>query len=118
MSSLVVPANARNLRDLGSIPRLGRSPGGGHSNRLQYSCPGETHGQTSLAGYSPWGRKESDMTEETRHTRRAAKFSEEKFVELFQLIKRRNGRLSCTHLQTLTGLYNTISTSHTWLLST
>ena len=25
--------------------------------------PGETHGQRSLAGYSPWGHKESDMTE-------------------------------------------------------
>ena len=25
--------------------------------------PGEFHGQRSLAGYSPWGHKESDMTE-------------------------------------------------------
>ena len=25
--------------------------------------PGEPHGQRSLAGYSPWGRKKSDMTE-------------------------------------------------------
>ena len=25
--------------------------------------PGESHGQRSLAGYSPWGREESDMTE-------------------------------------------------------
>ena len=25
--------------------------------------PGESHGQRSLVGYSPWGRKESDMTE-------------------------------------------------------
>ena len=32
------PANAGDLRDLGSIPGLGRSPGGGHGNRLQYSC--------------------------------------------------------------------------------
>ena len=29
--------------------------------------PGESHGQRSLAGYSPWGRKESDMTEVTSH---------------------------------------------------
>ena len=28
----------RNLRDVGSIPGLGRSPGGGHGNPLQYSC--------------------------------------------------------------------------------
>jgi len=27
--------------------------------------PGESHGQRSLAGYSPWGHKESDMTENT-----------------------------------------------------
>ena len=30
-------ANAGDLRDVGSIPRSGRSPGGGHSNPLQYS---------------------------------------------------------------------------------
>ena len=55
--------SACNVRDLGSIPGLGRSPGGGHGNPLQYSCPGESHGQRSLVGYSPWGRKELDMTE-------------------------------------------------------
>ena len=32
------PANARDIRDVGLIPGLGRSPGGGHSNPLQYSC--------------------------------------------------------------------------------
>ena len=32
------PANAGNLRDLGSIHGLGRSPGGGHGNPLQNSC--------------------------------------------------------------------------------
>ena len=32
------PANAGDIRDLGSIPGSGRSPGGGHSNPLQYSC--------------------------------------------------------------------------------
>ena len=30
--------------------------------------PGESHGQKSLVGYSPWGRKESDMTEQLTHT--------------------------------------------------
>ena len=30
--------------------------------------PVESHGQGSLAGYSPWGQKESDMTESTEHT--------------------------------------------------
>ena len=32
------PANAGDLRDAGSIPGSGRSPGGGHDNPLQYSC--------------------------------------------------------------------------------
>ena len=30
--------------------------------------PGESHGQRSLAGYSPWGHKESDTTERLTHT--------------------------------------------------
>ena len=30
--------------------------------------PGESHGQRSLADYSPWGRKDSDITEVTQHT--------------------------------------------------
>ena len=47
----------------GSIPGLGRSPGEVHGNPLQYSCLENPHGQRSLAGYSPWGHKESDMTE-------------------------------------------------------
>ena len=32
------PVNEGDIRDLGSIPGLGRSPGGGHGNQLQYSC--------------------------------------------------------------------------------
>ena len=35
-----LPANARVVKDSGSIPELGRSPGGGHGNPLQYSCLG------------------------------------------------------------------------------
>ena len=46
------------------IPGLGRSPGGGHGNPLQCSFLENPHGQRSLAGYSPWGRKESGMTEQ------------------------------------------------------
>ena len=52
--------------DLGSIPGLGRSPGGGHGNPLQYSCLENPPEQRSLVGYSPWGRKESDMTDRLR----------------------------------------------------
>ena len=47
----------------GLIPRSGRYPGGGHGSPLQYSCLENPHGQRSLVGYSPWGHKESDMTE-------------------------------------------------------
>ena len=32
------PANAGDIRELGSVPGSGRSPGGGHGNPLQYSC--------------------------------------------------------------------------------
>ena len=52
-----------NVGGLGLIPGLGRSPGEGHGNPLQYSCLENPHGQRSLAGYRPWGRKESDKTE-------------------------------------------------------
>ena len=61
------PANAGlmspDIRDVGSIPGLGRCPGGGHGNPLQYSCLENPHGQRSLVDYSPGGRKESDTTE-------------------------------------------------------
>ena len=57
-----VKAPACNVGDLGSIPGLGRFPGEGNGNPLQYSSL-ENHGQRSLVGYSPWGRKEPDRTE-------------------------------------------------------
>ena len=52
-----------NAGDLGSVPGLGRSPGGGHGNLLQYSYLENPHGQRSLVGYSPWGCKELHTTE-------------------------------------------------------
>ena len=58
-----LPANAGNVRDPGSIPGLGRPPGGGHGNPLQFSCLENSHGQRSLAGYSPCDHKQSVMTE-------------------------------------------------------
>ena len=33
-----LPAKAGDIRDMGSVPGSGRSPGGGHGNHLQYSC--------------------------------------------------------------------------------
>ena len=48
-----VKESACNVGDLGLIPGLQRSPGGGHGNPLHYSCLENPHGQRSLAGYSP-----------------------------------------------------------------
>ena len=48
---------------LALIPGSERPPGEGNGNLLQYSCLENPHGQGSLVGYSPWGRKESDTTE-------------------------------------------------------
>ena len=55
--------SAWNAGDLGSIPQLGRSPGGVHGNPLQYFCLENPHGQRNLSGYSPYNHKESDMAE-------------------------------------------------------
>ena len=52
-----LPANGRDTRNIGSIPGLGRCPGGG--NPLQYSAWEEFMG----IGDCPWGQEESDMTE-------------------------------------------------------
>ena len=52
------------MGDLGSIPGLGRFPGGGHDNPLRDSSLDNPYGQRCLVGYSPWGHKESDTTEQ------------------------------------------------------
>ena len=49
------PGNGGDTRDTGSIPGLGRSSGGGNGNPTPAFLPGESHGQRSLEGYSPWG---------------------------------------------------------------
>ena len=56
--------SACNVGGLGSIPGLGRSPGRGQGDALQYSCLEDLHGQRSLAGCSPWGLTDSDTTEQ------------------------------------------------------
>ena len=53
---LYPPAKAGDTRDMGSIPGLGRSPGVGNGNLLQYFLPRKFHRQRSLVGYSAWGR--------------------------------------------------------------
>ena len=55
--------SACKVGDLGSLPGVGRSPGGGHGDPLRYSCLENPHGQRSLVGYSPLGCKELGMTE-------------------------------------------------------
>ena len=55
--------SACNAGDLGLIPGLGRSHGGGHGNPLQYSYLKIPMDRRSLVGCSPWGCRESDMTE-------------------------------------------------------
>ena len=60
------PSNPGDIRDVGSIDVLGRSSGEGNGNPFQYSCLENPHRQRSLAGYSPWGCRESDMTEATQ----------------------------------------------------
>ena len=52
-----------NAGDLGLIPGLGKSPGGGHGNPFQYYCLKNPTGQRSLAGYSPCDSKELDTVE-------------------------------------------------------
>ena len=44
------PVNSGDIRDMDSVPRLGRFPAGGHGNPLQYSYLDNPHGQKSLAG--------------------------------------------------------------------
>ena len=60
-------ASACNAGNLGSIPRLGRCPGEGHGNLLKYSCLENSMDRGAWEGYSPWGRKESDMIERLTH---------------------------------------------------
>ena len=58
---------AGDTGDAGSIPGLGRSPGEGQG--ILIFLPGESHGQRSLSGCSPWGRKGLDTAEVTEHAR-------------------------------------------------
>ena len=56
LDSSVGKESACSAGDPGLIAGLGRSPGEGNGNQLRYSVflPGESHGQRSLRGYSPW----------------------------------------------------------------
>ena len=61
-----------NAGNLGLLPGLGRSLGGGHGNPLQYSCLENPHGQRSLAGYCPWGsQNQTPLRNQSQHSTHA-----------------------------------------------
>lgn len=53
--------------DASLVPGSERSPGGENDNPLQPACLGESCGQRSLAGSSPWGQEELGRTKVTEH---------------------------------------------------
>ena len=55
----------KNLPAMQQTPGLGRSPGGGLGDPLQFSCLENPPGQRSLVGYGLQNCKESDTTEAT-----------------------------------------------------
>ena len=64
-----LPSHAGDTGDVSSIPGSCRSPGVGNGNPLQHSCLQKLLGQQSLSGYSQWGCREQDMTEQLKtHT--------------------------------------------------
>ena len=60
-----LPANAGDIRDAGSIPGLGRSPGEEHGNPLQYSCLENPMDRGAWQATVHGGHKESDTKEVT-----------------------------------------------------
>ena len=56
--------SACNARDLGLIPGSGRAPGEGNGNPFQYSCLENAMDGGAWLGYTPWGHKELDTTEQ------------------------------------------------------
>ena len=71
--STQLPAKAGDAGDggdPGSIPGQGRFPGEGNGSTAPVFLPGDFHGQRSLAGYHPRGRKEWDTTERLTVTTR------------------------------------------------
>ena len=60
----------RRHKRLGFNSWVGKIPWRRAWQHASVFLPGKSHGQRSLAGYSPWGHKELDMTEVTQHTYR------------------------------------------------
>ena len=61
------PPSAEHVKDTGLIPGLGRSPGEGHGNPLQYSCLEDPMDRGACWATVHRVAKESDMTEVTEH---------------------------------------------------
>ena len=61
------PANAGNVRDAGSVPGLGRSPGGQHGSPLQYICLQNPMNREAWKAIVHRVRKQSDTTEAIWH---------------------------------------------------
>jgi len=84
---------ACNVGDLVWIPGLERFPGGENGNPLQYSCLKNLHGQRNLVGYSPWGCKGLDTTEQLSTAQHRDTFKQEKFERI----------ITNNHTHTITG---------------
>ena len=79
-----LPANAGDIRDVGSVPGFRKIPWRRAWQPTPLFLPGESHGQRSLAGYSPEGRTVSDTTEVTEHSCTQEIISQGQYLGLFQ----------------------------------
>ena len=79
-----LPANAGDVRDVGSIPRLGRSPGVGNGNPLQYSCLENPMDREAWQATVHSVSEESDATEHT-HLNKKSITDLEHFVCMFRI---------------------------------
>ena len=68
-----LPVSAGEVQDAGSVPGLGRSPGEGNGNLLQYSCLENTMDRGAWQAIVHSGHKKLDTTEVTQHAGRHVK---------------------------------------------
>ena len=78
-----LPADAGDLRDSGSVPGLGRSPGSRKWQPTPVCLPEKSHGQ-SLAGYSPRGRKSQTRLSDKTATKQFQALMGPRFEKLHQ----------------------------------
>ena len=86
--------SACNVGDVGSIPGLGRPPWRRAWQPTPVFLSGESQGQRSLVGYSPWGHKESDAAEQLS-TAQHSTVSSKAFCSIPFLVSH-SGLLNCT----------------------